>query len=168
MPTGWYVHESAYVDEIDQARIGPGTRIWHFCHVMRGAVIGKDCQLGQSCFVDRDAVIGDGCKLQNHVSIYASVTLEDDVFCGPAATFTNVTEPAAGTYTMAISFMSVGQPRTATVTVNGVAQTVSFPQTPDYNTVVTKNITVPLKAGNNTITFSNPTAGAPNRDRIVV
>ena len=63
---------------------------------------------------------------------------------------------------------SVGQARTAVVTVNGVNQTVSFPETPDYNTVVTKNITVQLKAGNNTIKFSNPSSGAPNLDRIVV
>ncbi|MFC1414742.1 glycoside hydrolase family 75 protein [Streptacidiphilus sp. N1-12] len=87
---------------------------------------------------------------------------------GGTATFNNVTESAAGSYTMAVSFMSVGQARTATVTVNGVNQTVSFPETPDYNTVVTKNVTVQLKAGNNTIEFSNPSAGAPNLDRIVV
>ncbi|WP_329173074.1 glycoside hydrolase family 75 protein [Streptomyces sp. NBC_01477] len=87
---------------------------------------------------------------------------------GGTATFTNVSEPAAGSYTMSISFMSVGQARTAVVTVNGTAQTVSFPETPDYNTVVTKNVTVKLKAGSNTITFSNPSAGAPNLDRIVL
>ena len=87
---------------------------------------------------------------------------------GGTATFNNVTEPAAGSYTMTVSFMSVGQARTAVVTVNGVNQTVSFPETPDYNTVVTKNVTVQLKAGNNTIEFSNPSAGAPNLDRIVV
>ena len=87
---------------------------------------------------------------------------------GGTATFTGVTEPAAGSYTMTVSFMSVGQARTATVTVNGVKQTVSFPETPDYNTVVTKNVTVQLKSGSNTIEFSNPSAGAPNLDRIVV
>ncbi|MHA6757458.1 glycoside hydrolase family 75 protein [Streptacidiphilus sp. PAMC 29251] len=87
---------------------------------------------------------------------------------GGTATFNNITEPTAGSYTMTVSFMSVGQARTATVTVNGVNQTVSFPETPDYNTVVTKNVTVQLKAGNNTIEFSNPSAGAPNLDRIVV
>ncbi|MEV6008847.1 CBM35 domain-containing protein [Streptomyces sp. NPDC051976] len=87
---------------------------------------------------------------------------------GGTATFNNITEPAAGSYTMAISFMSVGQPRTATLTVNGVNQTVNFPETPDYNTVVTQNVTVQLKAGNNTIKFSNPNAGAPNLDRIIV
>ncbi|MFC1419359.1 ricin-type beta-trefoil lectin domain protein [Streptacidiphilus cavernicola] len=88
---------------------------------------------------------------------------------GGTATFTNITEPAAGSYTMTIYFMSVGQARTATVTTNGGnAQTVSFPETPDYNTVVTTTVTVQLKAGSNTIEFSNPTAGAPNLDRIVV
>ncbi|MFC1436982.1 glycoside hydrolase family 75 protein [Streptacidiphilus sp. N1-10] len=87
---------------------------------------------------------------------------------GGTATFTGVTEPTAGSYTMTVSFMSVGQARSAVVTVNGVNQTVSFPETPDYNTVVTKNVTVQLKAGSNTIEFSNPTAGAPNLDRIVV
>ncbi|MFJ8141390.1 CBM35 domain-containing protein [Streptomyces sp. NPDC096013] len=87
---------------------------------------------------------------------------------GGTATFTNVSEPAAGSYTMSVSFLSVGQARSAVVTVNGVKQTVSFPETPDYNTVVTKDVTVQLKAGNNTIQFSNPTAGAPNLDRIIV
>ncbi|GAA1222199.1 hypothetical protein GCM10009665_10520 [Kitasatospora nipponensis] len=88
---------------------------------------------------------------------------------GGTATFTGISEPAAGSYTMTVSFLSVGQARTATVTVNGVDQTVSFPETPDYNTVVTKTVTVQLKAGSgNTIEFSNPSAGAPNLDRIVV
>ncbi len=87
---------------------------------------------------------------------------------GGTATFNNISEPAAGSYTMTVSFASVGQARTAVITVNGVKQTVSFPETPDYNTVVTKNVTVQLKAGTNTIQFSNPTAGAPNLDRITV
>ncbi|MFC1430414.1 glycosyl hydrolase family 8 [Streptacidiphilus sp. N1-3] len=88
---------------------------------------------------------------------------------GGTATFTGITEPAAGSYTLTIYFMSVGQARSAVVTANGVNQTVSFPETPDYNTVVTKTITVQLNAGNtNTIEFSNPSAGAPNLDRIVV
>ncbi|MFJ9629690.1 glycoside hydrolase family 75 protein [Streptomyces sp. NPDC101175] len=87
---------------------------------------------------------------------------------GGTATFSNVSEAAAGSYTMSVSFMSVGQARSAVVTVNGVKQTVSFPETPDYNTVVTKDVTVQLKAGSNTIEFSNPGAGAPNLDRIIV
>ena len=87
---------------------------------------------------------------------------------GGTATFSGITEPAAGSYTLTVYFMSVGQARTAVLTVNGAAQTVSFPETPDYNTVVTKTVTVQLNAGNNTIEFSNPSAGAPNLDRIVV
>ncbi|MHA6759467.1 glycosyl hydrolase 2 galactose-binding domain-containing protein [Streptacidiphilus sp. PAMC 29251] len=88
---------------------------------------------------------------------------------GGTATFTGISEPATGSYTLTIYFMSVGQARSATVTVNGTPQTVNFPETPDYNTVVTKTVTVQRNAGSgNTITFSNPSAGAPNLDRIVV
>jgi endo-1,4-beta-D-glucanase Y len=87
---------------------------------------------------------------------------------GGTATFT-VTAPTAGSYSMTIYFMSVGQARTATVAVDGgSAKTISFPQTPDYNTVVTTTTTVTLKAGSNTIAFANPSAGAPNLDRITV
>lgn len=87
------IHPSAVVDE--GAFVGEGTRIWHFCHVMPGAKVGRNCIFGQNVFVDRDAVIGDGCKLQNNVSIYKGVTLEDEVFIGPSAVFTNVLNPRA-------------------------------------------------------------------------
>ena len=75
-----FVHPSAMVDE--GALIGPGTRIWHFCHVMAQARIGADVVLGQNCFVAGGAVIGDGCHLQNNVSVFAGVVLEERVFCG--------------------------------------------------------------------------------------
>jgi len=86
-------HESAYVDE--GARIGAGTRIWHFSHVMSGAVIGENCNLGQNVVVGSGAVIGKGCKIQNNVSLYDRVELEDFVFCGPSMVFTNVMNPRA-------------------------------------------------------------------------
>ena len=86
-------HESAYVDE--GARIGAGTRIWHFSHVMSGAVIGENCSLGQNVVVGSEAVIGNGCKIQNNVSLYDRVELEDFVFCGPSMVFTNVMNPRA-------------------------------------------------------------------------
>lgn len=85
------IHESAYVDE--GARLGPGTRVWHFCHVMGGAVIGERCSLGQNVVVMNGVTIGDNVKIQNNVSIYEGVVLEDDVFCGPSMVFTNVINP---------------------------------------------------------------------------
>ncbi len=87
----FFVHESSYVD--DGARIGRGTKIWHFCHVMPGAVIGERCSLGQNVVVMPGTRIGNNVKIQNNVSIYEGVTLEDDVFCGPSCVFTNVLNP---------------------------------------------------------------------------
>ena len=89
-----FVHESAYVD--DGARIGAGTKIWHFCHIMPGAVIGARCSLGQNVVVMNGTRIGNNTKIQNNVSIYEGVELEDDVFCGPSMVFTNVINPRSG------------------------------------------------------------------------
>lgn len=88
---GYFVHESAYVD--DGAEIGPGTKVWHFSHVMPGAVIGAGCNLGQNVVVMPRTRLGNNVKVQNNVSIYEGVTLEDDVFCGPSCVFTNVMNP---------------------------------------------------------------------------
>jgi len=85
------VDATALID--DGARIGAGTRVWHFCHVCSGAQIGPDCSLGQNVFVGNRVVIGRNVKIQNNVSVYDNVTLEDDVFCGPSAVFTNVINP---------------------------------------------------------------------------
>ena len=86
-----FVHESSYVD--DGAQIGAGTKIWHFCHVMAGSVIGERCNLGQNVVVMPGARLGNNVKVQNNVSIYEGVELEDDVFCGPSCVFTNVLNP---------------------------------------------------------------------------
>jgi len=88
-----FVHESAYVD--DGATIGAGTRVWHFCHVLGGAVIGERCSFGQNVVVMNGTRIGNNVKVQNNVSIYEGVELEDDVFCGPSMVFTNVLNPRA-------------------------------------------------------------------------
>ncbi len=77
----FFVHESSYVD--DGAKIGEGTKIWHFCHIQSGAVIGKNCSLGQNVNVANNVHIGDGVRIQNNV------------FCGPSCVFTNVTTPRA-------------------------------------------------------------------------
>jgi UDP-2-acetamido-3-amino-2,3-dideoxy-glucuronate N-acetyltransferase len=89
----YQAHESAVVEP--GARIGRGTRIWHFSHILAKARIGRNCNLGQNVMVGPDAVVGDGCKIQNNVSVYPGVTLEDDVFCGPSMVFTNVHNPRA-------------------------------------------------------------------------
>ena len=85
------VHESAFVDE--GAQIGAGTRVWHFCHILGGAVIGERCSLGQNVVVMNGVRIGNNVKIQNNVSVYEGVELEDDVFCGPSMVFTNVVNP---------------------------------------------------------------------------
>lgn len=85
------IHPSATID--DGCHIGPGTKIWHYSHVMTGARIGANCSLGQNVFVGRDVIIGDNAKIQNNVSLYEGVVLEDDVFCGPSMVFTNVINP---------------------------------------------------------------------------
>ena len=86
-----FIHESSYVDE--GAQIGDDTKIWHFCHVMPGAVIGARCSVGQNVVVMNGTRIGNNVKIQNNVSIYEGVELEDDVFCGPSMVFTNVMNP---------------------------------------------------------------------------
>jgi UDP-2-acetamido-3-amino-2,3-dideoxy-glucuronate N-acetyltransferase len=86
-----FVHESAYVD--DGATIGAGTKVWHFCHVLGGAVIGERSSLGQNVVVMNGTRVGNNVKIQNNVSIYEGVELEDDVFCGPSMVFTNVMNP---------------------------------------------------------------------------
>ncbi len=86
-----FVHPTAIVER--PRRVGAGTKVWHFAHVMPGARIGRDCVLGQGVFVGSSASLGDRCHIQNHVSIFDAVTLGDAVFVGPSATFTNVRTP---------------------------------------------------------------------------
>jgi UDP-2-acetamido-3-amino-2,3-dideoxy-glucuronate N-acetyltransferase len=88
------IHPTAVVDA--GARIGPGTRVWHFCHVMADCSIGRDCSLGQNVFVASKTLIRDRVRIQNNVSIYEGVELEDDVFVGPSVVFTNVHHPRVG------------------------------------------------------------------------
>jgi UDP-2-acetamido-3-amino-2,3-dideoxy-glucuronate N-acetyltransferase len=89
----YFVHESSYADE--GARIGKGTKIWHFCHIMPGAEIGENVSIGQNVNVGGKARIGHRCKIQNNISVYDDVEIEDDVFCGPSMVFTNVYNPRA-------------------------------------------------------------------------
>ena len=90
----YFVHESSYVDE--PCQIGKGTKIWHFSHVMKNAVIGENCNIGQNVVVSPDVQLGNNVKIQNNVSVYTGVVCEDDVFLGPSMVFTNVINPRSG------------------------------------------------------------------------
>lgn len=92
-PPSAYIHESAYIDK--DVKIGDGVKVWHFSHILKGSVIGKNCIIGQNVAIGPDVTIGDRCKIQNNVSVYKGVTLEDDVFCAPSCVFTNVYNPRA-------------------------------------------------------------------------
>ena len=89
----YFVHESSYIDE--DVEIGAGTKIWHFCHIQKGARIGKNCSFGQNVNISNNVIVGNDCKVQNNVSIYEGVELEDGVFCGPSCVFTNDLTPRA-------------------------------------------------------------------------
>ena len=87
----FFAHESSYID--DGAYIGEGTKIWHFSHIMIGAVLGEKCNIGQNVVVSPEVVLGNNVKVQNNVSLYTGVICEDDVFLGPSWVFANVINP---------------------------------------------------------------------------
>lgn len=89
----YFAHPTAVIDP--GARIGVGTKIWHFCHVSAGAEIGEACSLGQNVYVADDVSIGNHVRVQNNVSLYTGVSVEDSVFLGPSVVFTNVKIPRA-------------------------------------------------------------------------
>lgn len=94
MEKEYFAHETAIID--DNCKIGKGTKIWHFSHVMSNCVIGESCNIGQNVVISPDVVLGRNVKVQNNVSIYTGVICEDDVFLGPSMVFTNVTNPRSG------------------------------------------------------------------------
>ncbi|MFY1669934.1 acyltransferase [Plantactinospora sp. WMMB334] len=93
LPDTVFVHHSAEVDE--GARIGDGTKVWHLAHVRSTARIGAGCVIGRNVYVDANVVVGNLVKIQNNVSVYHGVTIEDEVFVGPCAVFTNDLRPRA-------------------------------------------------------------------------
>lgn len=92
-PSNFCIHETAIIDP--QVTIGKGSKIWHFSHLLGNTNIGENCVIGQNVMIGPDVQIGNNCKIQNNVSIYKGVTLEQDVFIGPSAVFTNVQTPRA-------------------------------------------------------------------------
>jgi UDP-2-acetamido-3-amino-2,3-dideoxy-glucuronate N-acetyltransferase len=89
--SNYFVHDSSFIDE--DCKIGNGTKIWHFSHIMSQSVIGEMCNIGQNVVISSGVVLGNNVKVQNNVSIYTGVTCDDDVFLGPSMVFTNVINP---------------------------------------------------------------------------
>ncbi|MFA4864401.1 MAG: acyltransferase [Bacteroidales bacterium] len=87
----YFAHESAIIDE--GCKIGPGTKIWYFSHIMTGCEIGENCNIGQNVVISPGVVLGKNVKVQNNISIYTGVICEDDVFLGPSMVFTNIKNP---------------------------------------------------------------------------
>ncbi len=88
---GYAYHRSAVIDP--GCKIGNGTKIWHFTHIMPGCEIGENCSFGQNVVVSPGVKLGNNVKVQNNVSIYTGVICEDDVFLGPSMVFTNIVNP---------------------------------------------------------------------------
>ena len=91
MKKPYFAHKTAIID--DGCKIGKGTKIWHFSHIMSGCVIGERCNIGQNVVVSPEVILGRNVKVQNNVSIYTGVICEDDVFLGPSMVFTNILNP---------------------------------------------------------------------------
>ncbi len=87
----YFAHETAVIDS--GCKIGDGTKVWHFSHLMENCKLGRNCNLGQNVVVSPDVILGNNVKVQNNVSIYTGVICEDDVFLGPSMVFTNVVNP---------------------------------------------------------------------------
>jgi UDP-2-acetamido-3-amino-2,3-dideoxy-glucuronate N-acetyltransferase len=87
----YFAHPTAVIDA--NCEIGAGTKVWHFSHVMPKSRIGRNCNFGQNVVISPGVIVGDRVKIQNNVSVYTGVELEDDVFCGPSMVFTNVINP---------------------------------------------------------------------------
>jgi acetyltransferase-like isoleucine patch superfamily enzyme len=85
-PAGIFVHRLALCESDE---VGAGTRIWAFAHVMKGAVIGRDCNIGDHAFVETGARLGDRVTLKNQAMVWDGVEIGDDVFVGPGVSFTN-------------------------------------------------------------------------------
>ena len=80
------IHPSS---DVQSKQIGEGTRVWQYVVILPGAVIGRDGNICSHCFIENKVVVGDRVTVKCGVQLWDGVTLEDDVFVGPNATFTN-------------------------------------------------------------------------------
>lgn len=87
----YFVHDTAIIDE--ESSIGDGTRVWHWCHIMKNVTIGENCNIGEHAFIESGVILGNNVKVKNNVAIYTGVECENNVFLGPNCVFTNVSNP---------------------------------------------------------------------------
>ena len=128
---------------IESEKIGTGTKIWHFSHIMSGAQIGKNCVIGKYVSIEKNVKIGNNVKIQNHVSVFEGVTLEDNVFVGPAVTFTNVKKPRSAKNVSADRYLQTLVKKGATIGANATILpgiTIGKNALIGAGAVVTKNI----------------------------
>lgn len=143
----YFTHETAVIDE--GCSIGEDVKIWHFSHIMPGAVIGNKCNIGQNVVISPEVVLGENVKVQNNVSIYTGVICEDDVFLGPSMVFTNVINPRSavnrrGEYSKTIVKKGASIGANATIVCGNDIGTFAFigagavvtKEVPDYALVV--------------------------------
>jgi UDP-2-acetamido-3-amino-2,3-dideoxy-glucuronate N-acetyltransferase len=88
--TSYYKHPSALVES---KKIGAGTRVWAFAHVLSNACVGENCNICDHVFIENNVVIGDRVTIKCGVQLWDGIRVEDDVFIGPNATFTNDKAP---------------------------------------------------------------------------
>lgn len=91
MKNDFFIHDTAIIDP--ECRIGRGTRIWHWCHIMKGVTIGRNCNIGENAFIETGVKLGNNVKVKNNVALYTGIICEDNVFLGPNCVFTNVANP---------------------------------------------------------------------------
>ena len=87
----YFAHETATIDE--GCQIGKNTRVWHWCHLMKGAKVGNNCNIGENAYIESGVILGNNVKVKNNVALYTGIECEDDVFLGPNCVFTNVANP---------------------------------------------------------------------------
>lgn len=102
---GFFVHEKGICDS---EQVGEGTRVWAFAHVLKGAVLGKECNICDHVFIENDVIIGDRVTIKCGVQVWDGITIEDDVFVGPNATFTNDMFPRSKVYPEAFARTVIG------------------------------------------------------------
>lgn len=104
------------LSDVQTASIGDNTSIWQFSVVLKGAVIGKNCNICANTLIENDVVIGDNVTIKSGVYIWDGVTLEDNVFIGPCVAFTNDKRPRSKRYPE--SFLKIHVNRGASIGAN--------------------------------------------------